>query len=448
MIQDYRSDLLSGRSGRGPQMPLLGFLRSGIMRLVRPKKDTKTGEVSQAEQTAYDKRVVIYTRMVEEGKGWDDIGKAIGGKNYLTPENRDYFTCRAVDCKTNQENAEILHKLYADSDGKIRRVPIIFLSNDWIDVIPHSLAYWKQSEWVYRSEYIRVTDPDSGEAGWQRICVKPVPYKQGVRPFGGQETEMRCVCNPDACKEYQADLCKLSGYVEGMIPGTKGFGVWRIHSKSIHSFRQIMSMLVSLEKACGRIYRLIDEGSEKSLLYIRKAGDQEVNHYDYKKGEKKTVDQDLIYLETEIDMFKLMLDYQPKKILARGEQAKALVAGNTSGNDGEGKVYNINQQKRAYPQKEEHISTGDEEQGKALEPEQAAQATEESEREKEIAEAEKRIKEKSELIGGILTNWVKLKGPIQKDLKKEFPGQVADFDLETLKKFKAAIGKKVTEGGE
>ena len=441
MIQDYRSDLLSGRSGKGPQMPLLGFLRSGIMRLVRAKKDAKTGEVSQAEQAAYDKRVVIYTQMVKEGKGWDDIGKAIGGKNYLTPENQDYFTCRPVDCKTNQENAEILHKLYADSDGKIRRVPIIFLSNDWIDVIPHSLAYWKQSEWVYRSEYIRVTDPDTGEPGWQRICVKPVPYKQGVRPFGGQETEMRCVCNPDTCKEYQADLCKLSGYVEGMIPGTKGFGVWRIHSKSIHSFRQIMSMLVSLEKACGRIYRLIDDNSEKSLLFIRKAGDQEVNHYDYKKGEKRTVDQDLIYLETDIDMFKLMIDYQPQRVLARGEEAKALIAGKPIEDKG-GKVYNINAKRESYPTKEEHIPDGD--------GENQTDDTDvaEKEREKELDEAEKMIQEKTELLGDILNNWRRLKGPVQKELKKDYPGNLADIDLETLKKFKGAIDREMTKGGE
>jgi hypothetical protein len=414
------------------------------MRLVRPKKDSKTGEVSQAEQAAYDKRVVTYTKMVEEGKGWDDIGKAIGGKNYLTPENQDYFTCRPVDCKTNQENAEILHKLYADSDGKIRRVPIIFLSNDWIDVIPHSLAYWKQSEWVYRSEYIRVTD-DSGEAGWQRICVKPVPYKQGVRPFGGQETEMRCVCNPDTCKEYQADLCKLSGYVEGMIPGTKGFGMWRIHSKSIHSFRQIMSMLVSLERACGHIYRLIDEKSEKSLLYIRKAGDQEVNHYDYKKGEKRTVDQDLIYLETDIDMFKLMLDYQPQRVLARGEQAKALIAGNAPVIDGEGKVYNINTKRAPQPAKEEDVSD-DGDGGNQTDSLNAYVL--EKEREKELDEADKTIQEKTELLGDILNKWRRLKGPVQKELKKDYPGNLADFDLETLKKFKVAIDKELPEGGE
>ncbi len=441
MIQDYRSDLLSGRSGKGPQMPLLGHLRSGIMRLVRAKKDPNTGEVSQVEQATYDKRVVTYTKMVEEGKSWDDIGKAIGGKDYLTPENQDYFTVREIDCKTNPENAKILHDLYADNDGKIRRVPIVFLSNDWFDVIPHSLVYRKKSELVYRSEYTRITDQETEERGWQRICVKPVPYKQGVRPFGGQETEMRCVCNPDTCKEYQADLCKLSGYVEGMIPGTKGFGIWRIHSKSINSFQQIMSVLVSLEKACGRIYKLIDEKSQSSLLHIRKVGDQEVSHFDFKKGERKKVDQDLIYLETDIDMFKLMLDYQPQRVLARGEEAKALIAGKPIEDKG-GKVYNIDTKRESYPSKEEHIPDGDG-------GEQSFDTAEmEKEREKELTEAEKMIQEKTELLGDILNKWRGLKGTTQKELKKDYPGNLADFDLETLKKFKGAIDREMTKGGE
>jgi len=210
-----------------------------------------------------------------------------------------------------------------------------------------------------------------------------------------------------------------------------------------------MSMLVSLERACGHIYRLIDEKSEKSLLYIRKAGDQEVNHYDYKKGEKRTVDQDLIYLETDIDMFKLMLDYQPQRVLARGEQAKALISGEGVKTEERGKVYNINQQKSSHTQKEEHIYTSDGEQEKDKDDIiEAGPSKEESEREKELDEAEKTIQEKTELLGDILNKWRRLKGPVQKELKKDYPGNLADFDLETLKKFKVAIDKELPEGGE
>jgi hypothetical protein len=322
MIQDYRDDLLSGKRSKGPDYPVLGHIRSGIMRLVRPKKDA-----TDAQKKAYEERVIKYNALVAKGLSWDDIGEKIGGKGYLTPENQDYFTVRAIDCKTNPENAEILHKLYADKEGKIRRLPIVFMSNDWFECIPHQLATWNQSNWLYRSEYIKTRDEETGELGYRRMCVRPVPYVQGKRPFGGRDTTERGPCVPETCEEYQKNLCKLSGYVQGIIPGTRGAGVWQIYTKSIYSFRQMMGKFKLVEKATGRIVGLINEQTRKPIFSVLKVPDAEVSRYVVETGKTVLTEQDLIAIEADIDMFELMLAYQPQAVLARGEGAQRALTG-------------------------------------------------------------------------------------------------------------------------
>lgn len=324
MISDFRDDLLTGRhkSTRGPEYPVLGHVRSGIMRLVRPKQDA-----SPAEVKAYENRVVVYQRLVEQGLSWEDIGKQIGGMQFLTPQNEDYFTVRPIDCRTNPENAEILKRLYADPDGKLRKLPIVFLSNDWIECIPHQLAVWSKTKWLYRSEYVRVRDEETGEMGYKRICVKPVPYEKGKRPFGGQDITERGPCVPEDCTEYQKGDCKLSGYVQGVIPGTKGAGVWNIYTKSIYSFRQMMQKFKLVEKATGRIVALIDKKTQQPVFSVFKVPDAEVSRYVVETGKTQLTSQDLIHIEANIDMYDLMLAYQPQAVLERGKEAQRAITG-------------------------------------------------------------------------------------------------------------------------
>ena len=141
MVRDYRLDLLGGRQ-QATRMPILGSLRPGIKRL---------------KKGCSDQDQAIYDAMVAAGALWTEIEDKLGpdkeGKTKLVPENRDYFTVRPGDCRTYPENAEILHKLYADPDGKIRRIPIVFLFGDWYETMPHQLMCWTARELKYRSEY-------------------------------------------------------------------------------------------------------------------------------------------------------------------------------------------------------------------------------------------------------------------------------------------------------
>jgi hypothetical protein len=158
MIQDYRNDLLGGNNRGGLKLPVLGNIRPGIKRL-------KNGCSEQ------DK--AIYDAMVKAGAMWHEIDQKLGpdksNKTKLIPGNEDYFTLRPFDCKTNQENAKTMHELYADPDGHVRRFPIVLLSNDFFENIPHDLVCWTARELKYRSKYKPVINQSTGEEGFERV---------------------------------------------------------------------------------------------------------------------------------------------------------------------------------------------------------------------------------------------------------------------------------------
>jgi hypothetical protein len=304
-------------------MPVIGYIRGGVKRVVRPKKDA-----TEQDKKQYEDDCKLYETLVAMGMSWDDIEKKLGpnreGKSKLTPENRDYFTVREIDCKTNPENAETLHKLYADDDGRIRRLPIVFLFNDWFQNIPHELICWGgDKRWKYRSKYRKVHDEETGEEGYEFICVEPVPNVKGKRPFGAKDYRYRGPCDPDKCSEYQRGQCNLDGYVQGFIHGTRGVGVWRIGSRSIYSFRQMMGKMETILKVTGRLSGLFDEKTGRPILSILKVGDEEISRFDIKEGKSIRTEQDLIYLEADIDMCQLMLSFQDQAVLERGQRAAA-----------------------------------------------------------------------------------------------------------------------------
>lgn len=423
-MDDYRDDLL-GKNDIATRMPVLGKLRPGI-------------KVLKSGCTELDKK--IYDQMVAEGALWYEIEQKLGndgkGKSKLIPSNQDYFTIRPADCKINPVNAEKIHKLYNDPDGQVRKVPIIFMFNDWRQNIPHNLVNWGANTAKFISDY-------NGDG--KRICTSPVPRKPGERPTPGtRPMHIHGPCIPEKCELYQKGHCKLHGYIQCIIPGTVGAGLWKIETTSIYSLQQIRQTMLLVGKITnGRLSGLYKDGLP--VFTIRKVEDT-ISRVNLVDGKSMKQDQDLIYLDANIDMAELALAYEEQAVLTRGQKAIAMVAGPSKTT------------KRDTPHPErENQEEGDGDQGKteaAIDGDGGSQADSfnademEKEREKELDEAEKTIQEKTELLGDILNKWRRLKGPVQKELKKDYPGNLADFDLETLKKFKVAIDKELTEGGE
>jgi hypothetical protein len=299
---DYRDDLLGGDRDEAPQIPIVCHVRSGIMRLVRLKQDA-----TEDDRKRYEADMKVYNEEVAKGSSWDDIKKKVKGN--LTPQNEDYFTCREVDCKTFPQNAKTLHDLYADFDGHIRRLPITFFFDDWFQNMPHSLSLWTSNELKYWSRYRKVRDDETGETGYERVCMRSIPRTK-KRAFGGRDAEAWRLCDPEECPDYQAERggCQLSGYIQGVVPGVRGGGLTAIHTKSIYSYMQIQRKMKMISAGTGRLRGLYRPGTDEPLFFIRKVGDEEISRFDPQKQKSVKVTQDLINIECDIDLNDLLLE--------------------------------------------------------------------------------------------------------------------------------------------
>lgn len=291
----------------GPKylLPKAGVIRPGIMIL-------KAGCTLQDEK--------VYKDMTAKCTPWDDINKALGldakQKSKLTPANVDYFTVNSGDC-LNPENAAIIKKLYADKDGKIRRIPVWFPVNEWWKIIPHSLRCWGQSTIKFMSD-IKIT----GNVV-ENICRFPLNAEPGKRIFGGRPWGTR-PCSPDECKEYQAGECKFGGMVQFYIPAAKGVGIWIIPTTSWYSLIAIKSVLQDVSRITGgRLARLFD-GDGKPVFQLTKT-EEIVSAIDTKTGKPTQRKQYLIYLDMTVDMTELTLIYESKNLMIRGINAAATI---------------------------------------------------------------------------------------------------------------------------
>ena len=291
----------------GPKysLPKAGVIRPGIMVL-------KAGCTSQDEK--------IYRDMTSKGASWDDIDKALGldanKRSKLTPANVDYFTVNAGDC-LSPENAAIIKKLYADKDGKVRRIPIWFPVNEWWNIMPHSLRCWGQSGIKFMSD-IKITGNKV-----ETLCRFPLNAEPGKRIFGGRQWGTR-PCSPEDCREYQSGECKFGGMVQFYIPGAKGVGIWVLPTTSWYSLVAIKSVLQNVSQITGgRLARLFD-GDGKPVFQLTKT-EEIVSSIDRKTGKPIQRKQYLIYLDMTVDMTELALIYESNNVLSKGTNAAAIL---------------------------------------------------------------------------------------------------------------------------
>jgi hypothetical protein len=414
-MDDFRDDLL-GSNDIAQRMPLLGKLRPGI-------KVLKSGCTEQEKK--------IYAKMVADGALWYEIEQRLGndakGKSKLIPNNQDYFTVRPSDCKINPMNAEKLHKLYDDTDGHIRSVPIVFMFNDWFQNIPHKLVNWGTNGAKFLSDYREL------DGKMQRVCTSPLPRKPKERPTPGKRPmHVHGPCCPETCEVYQKGYCKLHGYIQCIIPGTVGAGLWRIETTSIYSLQQIRQTMMMVQGITGgRLASLYRD--QAPVFTIRKIEDT-ISRVDLDTGDSKKQDQDLIYLDANIDMAELALAYQEQAMLGRGQRAAAALGT---------RMPREQEQTTGQPPVEAPPSN---DVGKQEEPEEAEyediDESEESEttgEESQLSETE----EKSALFAAILPALNALPTPVKMKIRKSYPSDLMKVDLETLRKLdkdiKAAI---------
>ncbi len=297
------SPLLS--AGYGP--PPAGVIRPGIMVL-------KKGCTAQDEK--------VYADGISKGCTWDEIDKNLGldadKKSKLIPRNVDYFTVRENDA-INSAWIKAIKERYADSDGVIRKLPVWFSSNEWWNIIPHSLKCWSAGGIRYCSAFKTIKNND-GHPDRKRVCEYFVDGPERKRLFGGRDKRER-PCDPDSCPEYQRKECKFSGSIHFYIPGIPG-GPWLIPTTSWYSINAIYAALKEMRKLThGKVAKLWL--NNQAVFQLRKVLDT-VSHVNGGQAEKK--DQYLIYLEPVVDLMELAAMFEDKQVIARGNAAAAVLS--------------------------------------------------------------------------------------------------------------------------
>lgn len=303
----------------GPQfiLPEAGRISPGI-------------KILKAGYSEADKQ--LYNKMVDEGYGWDDIEKKLGadanGKSKLRPQNVDFLTIHPKSCKNPQHYRTIMER-YADQDGKLRSLPVLFTSNHWWEIMPHGLLCFLKGGLRYRSSF-KLTKDDFGRANAVRICEAPRDIEKGKKIYGGRGYVENRICDPDKCPEYQSGECKFGGYIQFLIPGIPGIGVWKLRTNSWYSLVAIKSALELVSSFTkGRLAGLSHNG--QPVFRLSKV-EGTVSRIDTEKCKSVKTDQWLIHLNVDVDITELVMQNGNNALIDRGRHATH-VLGNGHGKE-------------------------------------------------------------------------------------------------------------------
>ncbi len=302
------------------RFPVGGKIRAGIKVLTKAAAATKAV-------------VEIYDEGVLEGADFDTIEKRIQAKfpdlrTPLVPKNVPYFTVRGSDFGNPAVAKLILEKYGEDrGDGVVRlyRLPGVFPSDAWENIMPHGLQSFGASGLKYWSE--NSTD------GRERFCMthEAVPVdgagKRLIRMFGGRKAirreENQGMCEPEKCPQYQNKHCNLSGRFLFMVPGLPMASVLELSTNSFYSMQSARQILETVGfMRGGRISGFLHKGKTffitKKLREVAMIGDD---------GQPRRVDQWLIELEAPVDVTELIRDDEQR--LVNGHQAAAVLQGSS-----------------------------------------------------------------------------------------------------------------------
>ncbi len=310
--------------GQGPaRIPTGGKIRAGIKVLTK-----KAAEQPKAK--------AIYDQGVAAGQSFEQIERAITEvlpalKTPLVPRNVPWFTVRAQDFPNPEIAAQIL-AAYGEDQGEGRhlyRFPVVFPSDYWQTVMPHELAAWGAHEKHYWSQY-------SADGRVRHcMCHAPVPVddtgRRTIRLFGGRKTVVRDenngLCEPEACREYQARQCNLTGRFLFFIPGIRSISAFELHTNSFYAMNAAIQKFETVGfLRGGRISGFLDR--QGTPFYLTKRL-MEVAHID-EQGRAVRVPQWIIDLEAPVDVTALLRDNEDTETaLLQAQLATQVLQGST-----------------------------------------------------------------------------------------------------------------------
>ncbi|MFH1987934.1 MAG: hypothetical protein ABIK25_09950 [Pseudomonadota bacterium] len=310
--------------GQSPaRIPTGGKIRAGIKVLTK-----KAAEQPKAK--------AIYDQGVAAGQSFEQIERAIAEvlpalKTPLIPRNVPWFTVRGQDFPNPEIAAQIL-AAYSEDRGEGRhlyRFPVVFPSDYWQTVMPHELAAWGMHDKHYWSQYS--TDGRVRHC----MCHAPVPVddtgRRTIRLFGGRKTMVReennGLCEPEACREYQARQCNLTGRFLFFIPGIRSISAFELHTNSFYAMNAAIQKFETVGfLRGGRISGFLDR--QRTPFYLTKRL-MEVAHID-EQGRAVRVPQWIIDLEAPVDVTALLRDNEDTETaLLQAQLATQVLQGST-----------------------------------------------------------------------------------------------------------------------
>lgn len=311
--------------GQGPaRIPVGGKIRAG----------TKVLTSKAAEQPRVK---ALYDEGVAAGQSFDQIERAIrtavpGLKTPLIPRNVPWFTVRAQDF-SNPALAQQIMQAYGEDRGEghhLYRFPVVFPADQWQSVMPHELAAWSTHEKLFWSEY--------SADGRTRHCMRraPVPVddtgRRTIRIFGGRKVVQRDlnggICEPEACREYQAGQCNLTGRFVFFIPGIRSVSAFELNTNSFYAMNAAIQKFETVGfLRGGRISGFLDR--QNTTFFLSKKL-MDVPHID-DNGRAVRVPQWIIDLEAPVDVTALLRHSEDEHTtIVEAEFANRVLEGDTA----------------------------------------------------------------------------------------------------------------------
>lgn len=229
--------------------------------------------------------VAVFDAGRKSGKKASEIEaelKKLGLDRPLRPINTREFHVFARDFDLEIFPQLILQQ-YGEGKGEDRKLykfPVTFHSNHLHDFFPHAFECHSLPD-KFRSAF-----DDSGN----RVCetmrevqggeVK-AQRQAGIKRVPRRDWEVRGLCDPRACKEFQGGHCKFRGRLKFYLPEISGLGLVEIETSSEYAAENIWETLDQISSQLGYIPRTNPRKPGEPVFWMEKVQEERV-YYDDK----------------------------------------------------------------------------------------------------------------------------------------------------------------------